>query len=173
MEDSSLIENFLNGDKDSFEKLIIKYRVPAIYFAKRFIKDSYLAEDIVQESFADIYVHSERYNSKYSFKSYLYAIIKNKCVDYIRKNKSLPFEEIDSITNYTPEMEFLEKERNNIVLEKINQMKDDYRLAIYLVEYEQLSYKEIAKIMDKSLAQIKILIFRARKKLKNLLEGEV
>ncbi|WP_425446495.1 RNA polymerase sigma factor [Dethiothermospora halolimnae] len=172
-EDKILLEGFKSGNPKSFENLIIKYRQKGINFAKKYLHDYYLAEDIVQESFAEIYVYRDRYDPKYSFKSYLYSIIRNKSVDYIRKNHSIPVKEISLTTEDTPEKSFFNKDRKNTVIEKINQMKMDYRMAIYLVEYEELSYKEIAKIMNKNMTQVKILIYRARKKLKNLLEGEV
>ena len=51
-------------------------------------------------------------------------------------------------------------------------MKEEYKTVIYLIDYEEFSYKEAGIIMGKNLAQIKILVFRARKKLKLLIEQE-
>lgn len=172
-DDRILMKRFIAGDKESFEKLIIKYRDSGINFAKRYLNDSHLAEDILQESFAAIYVYRERYNPKFSFKAYLFSIIRNKCVDFIRKNQIIPLDDINLTTENTPESAFLNKEKQNMIIHQINRMKKDYRMAIYLIEYEGLSYKEAANIMDKNLAQIKVLVYRARRKLKSLLEGEV
>jgi RNA polymerase sigma factor (sigma-70 family) len=83
-EDSALIKSFLKGNNESFERLIIIHRAKALSFAQRYLHDMYAAEDIVQESFADIYVYRERYKDRYSFKTYLFTIIRNKSVDYIR-----------------------------------------------------------------------------------------
>lgn len=172
-EDKELIEGVLMGDEISFEKLILKYRKPAIYFAQKILRDPYIAEDIVQESFGDFYVYKERYNTKYSFKTYLFTIIRNKSVDYVKKNRITLKGEIEISTEDTTVEAYLNKERRDIVLSKINELKRDYRLAIYLVEFEELSYKEISQIMNKNLAQVKIIIYRARKRLQTLLEGEV
>lgn len=171
--DSKLMKEFQQGNKESFEKLIVRHRASALTFAKKIIKDPHLGEDMVQESFADLYVYRDRFNTNYSFKTYLFTIIRNKCIDYIRKNKALIFEEIHKAANYTVEKEILSKEQNSIIFKKINQMKEDYKIALYLVEYEELSYSEIANIMGKNLGQIKTLIYRARKKLQKLLKGEV
>ncbi|MBS4539018.1 sigma-70 family RNA polymerase sigma factor [Clostridium sp. D2Q-11] len=172
-EDKELIEGILHENDISFEKLILKYRKPAIYFAQKILRDPYIAEDVVQESFADFYVYKERFNPKYSFKTYLFTIIRNKSVDYIKKNRITFEENIEISTEDTTEKAYLNKERRDIVLSKINELKRDYRLAIYLVEFEELSYKEIAQIMNKNIAQVKIIIYRARKKLQTLLKGEV
>jgi len=175
MEDLKLIDSFIDGDKTSFEELMIEYQESAIAFAKRYVIDEYIAEDIAQEAFAYIFVHREKYKRKYSFKTYLFTIIKNKSIDYIRKNKRINFLENMEPKNYSAaiidenylsaENEVMKKEEIEVVKECLKQLKADYRTVLYLYEYEDLSYKEIAKIMNKNIAQIKILMFRARKKL--------
>lgn len=173
MEDSKLIEDFRAGSRESFEQLVIKYRVNAIYFARQMLNDRAMAEDIAQESFADVYVNRERYNGKSSFKTYLFAVIKHKCIDYMRKKKLEPLDDNLQFDFSTPEDAYLEKEQRQLVRSKLELLKEEYRIVIYLIEYEELSYQEAAKVMGKNLAQIKILVFRARKKLKKLMEQEV
>lgn len=172
-EDKSLMEKFQGGDKEAFEQIILKYRKAAIAFAQRFLHDRYMAEDMVQESFAQIYVYRDRYKSKYSFKTYLFTIIRNKCIDYIRKQgRLLLYEEVTSFDSKSPEDRLIQKERRDMISSNINKLSNDYRTAIYLIDYEGFKYKEAAKIMDKNIAQMKILIYRARKRLKLLLEKE-
>lgn len=173
-EDSALIKKFLNGDNESFERLIVMHRTKALSFAQRYVHDMYTAEDIVQESFADIYVYRERYKEKYSFKTYLYTIIRNKSIDFIRKNKNIFVNEnMESLEASDLEEDFFKKEETSTVRNKINELKDDYRSIIYLIEYYNFTYEEAARIMGKNLGQIKVLVYRARKKLKTMLEREV
>lgn len=173
-EDSALIKKFLNGDNESFERLIVMHRTKALSFAQRYVHDMYTAEDIVQESFADIYVYRERYKEKYSFKTYLYTIIRNKSIDFIRKNKNIFVNEnMESLEASNLEEDFFKKEETSTVRNKINELKDDYRSIIYLIEYYNFTYEEAARIMGKNLGQIKVLVYRARKKLKTMLEREV
>ncbi len=173
-EDSHLIKKFQAGDNESFEKLIIKHRGKALSFAQRYVHDPYEAEDIVQESFADIYVYRERYKNTYSYKTYLFTIIRNKSIDYIRKSKNIyAYENYNEKLEATPEEKYLEKEKNNLVRDMVNELRDDYKTIIYLIEYYDFSYDEASKIMGKNLGQIKILVYRARKKLKTMLEKEV
>lgn len=173
-EDSALIRKFLSGDNESFERLIMMHRAKALSFAQRYVHDMYTAEDIVQESFADIYVYRERYKDKYSFKTYLFTIIRNKSIDFIRKNKNISVNEnMDSLEASDLEEGFLKKEERSIVRNKINELRDDYKAIIYLIEYYNFTYEEAARIMGKSLGQTKILVYRARQKLKAILEKEV
>ena len=172
-EDAALLSGFKAGDHESFEILMLKYRTSAFNFALRFVKDASAVEDIVQDSFADLYVYRDRYLEEFSFKTYLYAIIKNKSISYLRKRNRLSYYDVDIPYAGTPETDYIEHERCNQVREKINQLKDDYCIVLFLKEYEGFSYEEIAKIMKKSLGQVKILIFRARKKLKLLIDSEV
>lgn len=173
-EDKLLMKKFQEGNENSFEKLIIKYRANAICFAQRYTLDKFIAEDITQESFAYLYVYKDKYNEKYSFKTYLFSIIRNKSIDYYRKFKreNLQSNLYNLSSSDTPEDIILRNERKNLVINNINKLKEDYKIAIYLIDYEEFSYKEAGTIMDKNLAQMKILVFRARRKLKLLIEQE-
>lgn len=172
-EEIQLIKDFKTGNHESFEKLILKYRRNAMDFAKRYTHDPFIAEDIVQESFADIYVNRDRFKEGYSFKTYLLTIVKNKCIDYLRKKQFVPLDELFIASDNNLEEQIIANEKRDFIREKINELKRDYQVVIYLVQYEGFSYEETAKIMGKNLGQVKILIYRARKKLKALLEKEV
>ncbi|MBB6630339.1 sigma-70 family RNA polymerase sigma factor [Clostridium algidicarnis] len=68
---------------------------------------------------------------------------------------------------------FSKKEELQHSIEVLNKLNEDYRIAFYLYEVEGFSYKEIAEIMHKSLPQIKITIYRARKKLREFLKEDI
>lgn len=172
-DDEMLIQGFRSGDHESFEELILKYRGKAISFARRYVDDDFIAEDIVQESFAALYVYRDRYKEQYSFKTYLFTIVKNKSIDYLRKKRDCSLDGIQTVGGVNPEEEVLRAEEWNFIRQKINYLKEDYRTVIHLLENEDFSYQEIARIMGKSLGQVKVLVYRARKKLKSLLEREV
>lgn len=168
-DDKSLMLKFQKGDKEAFEELILKYRDNAVNFATRFVHDYYIAEDIVQECFAYLYVNRGKYNIKFSFKTYLFTMIKNKAIDYIRKwNRVSPYSEVEinEINTNSPEEIYLQKEENEEINQNIKKLKDDYRTVVYLIDYEGFTYKETATIMKKTVSQIKIMVYRARKKLK-------
>jgi len=169
-EDRELISSFMKGDETAFEALVLKYRQQAVQFSMQFVHDYYMAEDIAQESFASIYVYKERYNFKASFKTYLFTIVRNKSIDYGRKNKKIALEDVQAIDEISAEDLIIRQEEKIHLKNTIGMLKDDYKIAIYLIDYNDMSYEEAAKVMGKSSVQIKILIHRARKKLKLLLQ---
>ena len=173
IDDKHLMLALRSGDKEVFETIVLKHRAAALSFARRYIKDWHAAEDIVQECFAYLYVHSEKYDDRYSFKTYLYTIIRNKSIDYARKSaKSIISDNVEIHTEDDPEAMFILAEKQDLINECIGKMKDDYQTIINLIDFEGFSYKEAAKIMDKSVVQIRVLIYRARNRLKTLLESE-
>lgn len=174
-EDKKLYKEYLNGNKEALNKLIYKYKNNLIYFITRYVKNIEVAEDIFQDIVLYFLEHKEKYNSKYSFKTYLYIIAKSRALNYINKNNTKT--SIDEYQNELVEEELIEnvifsKERQEKIRNVINKMKKDYQLVIYLTKIEGLSYKETAKIMDKSEKQIKTLAFNAKNKLRNLLIKE-
>lgn len=176
IDDKKLYENFLKGDINSFEILVITHKDNLIYFISRYTGgDIYSAEDIAQDVFAYIFVYKEKYNFDYSFKTFLYTLGKNKAIDYIRKQSKLNIGAFDKdneqVLSETESLEdkIIKDENNKLLFDSIKRLKPDYEKAIYLVDIEELSYKEAARILGKTLPQIKILIHRARKSLRLLM----
>lgn len=175
-DDNALMEQVKSGDKKAFEKLVLLHRKSALGFAYRLINDSYLSEDIVQESFAAIYINRNTYRTKNSFKTFLFAIVRNKCIDYLRKNNgiiSTNYDEMDLASEeLLPDKLIEHKQELSYAKKLIGKLKAEYRTAFYLYEYDGFSYKEIAEIMGKSLPQVKIIIYRARNKIKKYVKED-
>ena len=177
IDDKILYNNFLKGDMNSFETLVITHKDNLIYFISRYTGgDIYSAEDIAQDVFAYLFVYKEKYNFDYSFKTFLYTLGKNKAIDYIRKQSKLKLVTFDKDNEQLYyEIESLEDkvirdENKKSLLDSLKKLKPEYQRAIYLADFEELSYKEIGRILGKTLPQIKILIHRARKSLKIMIE---
>lgn len=167
-EDIKQYNLFLSGDVSGFENLVLKYKNQLIYFVMQYVKEFHMAEDMAQDAFVEIYAHKERFNRKQSFKTYLFTIARNKAIDYIRKyNREMPYD-INEIMNeeyYELENCVIKKEEQTLVRNTILSLKEDYKLAILLIDFYNMSYEEAAKVLGKTMAQMKILIFRARKSL--------
>ena len=174
-EDKKLYEKFLNGDKSSFEKLILKYKNNLIYFISRYVKNMDVAEDVFQEVIVFILEKKDYYNFDYSFKTYIYMIARSKALDHLKREKkteSLEDLKIDFEDNKLLEEIILTKERQDKIQNVMKKMSSEYQLVIYLTQIEGLSYRETALILDKTESKIKALAFNARKKLKKLLIKE-
>ena len=159
-----------SGDQQAYETLVVKYRKTGIAFAYQIIQDEYLAEDIVQDCFVNLYISRDRYQNSYQFKTYLFTMIKNRSIDYIRKQKRIKsLENIPFISSkQSVEQMIMEREDMQEICKKLNCMKGDYKQMLYLYAVEDLSYIQIAKVMKQTTAQVKIKIYRARQKLRQL-----
>ena len=175
-EDNILMAKAKNGDKSAYEALVIKHRANAVNFAYSFISDLYEAEDIVQECFARVYINRTEYKPLNTFKTYLFAVIRNRCIDRLRHNKKNRMINLDDITeisnNITPEDTAVKSERMTAIFKHLDNLPENYKTALYLFAVDEMTYGQIAKVMRKSIAQVKIIIYRARKKLRKLCEGD-
>lgn len=173
-DDNELMALVQAGDQQAYEKLVLKYRLKAIAFANSFVHDPYTAEDIVQECFVKIYIKRTSYRPTYAFNTYLFTAIRNSCIDFLRANKSLQKVSRHSLEKLcdgnTPEEVVGNAEDRQHIFEVLNQLHGDYRTALYLYAVADFSYKDIARTMKKNVPQVKILLYRARKKFKKQYE---
>ena len=173
--DKDLYNEFLNGNNEAFNELISKYQHNLLYFIMRYIKSKEAAEDILQDVIVYVLEKKENYNFEYSFKTYLYMIAKSRALNYIKKqNRCINYNEYENLYEDIEDVEdkIFTSERQIKIRNVINKMKPDYQTAIYLTQIEDMSYKDVARIMDKDIGQIKALVHNSKKKLKELLKKE-
>lgn len=174
IDDNELMHLAQSGNHKAFEQLVLKYRKQAELFCNSIIKDHTTAQDIVQDVFTDIYLQRMRYRFDCGFGTYLYSVVKHKSIDYLRKKdhqQEICMEETEENShNDTPEQIYLSHERDLQIRQLLLALKKEYRDVLYLYAVEDLSYQEIAARLNKTLPQVKILIYRARKKAVRLKE---
>lgn len=178
-EDNELMRLAVLENKDAFEVLVLRYYREAIRYCLSLIREEAQAQDIVQDCFADIYVQRESYRDSFSFRTFLYTLIKHKSIDYLRKagrRETVCLQELEETgkervlqdtAGPSPEETYIRKERYREIAEWIGELPEDQRTALCLYALEGRSYQEIAAAMKKSVPQVKISIYRARKKLVN------
>ena len=168
--DKKLYNKFINGDENAFNIIVEKYRKTLISFIYKIVKDIELAEDITQEVFIYIYKTKKEYDFKYTLKTYLFITAKSRAINYLNsQKKEVTFEETNNPKLYNESIDeyLIKKEEKDYLLKNIDNLKEDYRIVIHLREFEGFSYEEIAKILNKTTPQTKMLLHRARKSLKN------
>ena len=173
--DKELYKEYLKGNKQAFEKLVIRHKDHIIYFISRYTKNTDIAEDISQDVFVYLLLHKEQYDFKYSFKTYLYMIAKCRALNYLRSEKKvLPITDYNNLYIENNDLEEIvyKNQKSNYIRKVINKLKPDYQAVICLASIEGFKYKEIAKIMGKNVGQVKVMLNRAKKKLKEKLEEE-
>lgn len=151
-----------------------------VFFIDSYVHDIHAAEDIAIDTFSDLIVHKHRYNFKVTLKTYLYMIGRSRALDYIKHRKIINFTELKEAQNLTDDGRILEEkiladERKRIINSAMSKLPDDMRAAVHLVYFEEMTYKETAKVMKKNIKQIDNLLYRAKKELRNILgeEGEL
>ena len=176
--DVELYNDFLNGNKEAFNEIVKRYRNTLILFILKYVKNIEISEDLSQDTFVYVLVNKKEYDFKYSLKTYLFTIAKCRAINYMKKHKRniplshIPLEDLHIIDI---DERLIKQENKEIISKALEKIKMEYQILIYLRYIQGFNYKEICKILDKTMPQVKISIYRARKSLEKVLrkEGEV
>jgi len=138
------------------------------YFWYRVGHDKDIAEDLMQTVFIKAFQHRKKFRiRKYSYLTYLLTIAHNLLVDYYRKPKTISIELVGEVPDeITIDQKYEDKEVSGILWKAIQQLSNNEKSAILLFYQNNKKIKEIAQIMSKSENAVKLLLSRARKKLR-------
>ena len=173
MDDQELVALVLNGDQQAFAELVEQYQRSVYNLTYRMLSNPGEAEDAAQETFLRAYQHLGRYDPDRSFKTWLLSIASNYCIDRLRKRR-LTWLSIDeplpphpALTSDLPgpETSTINSERQAAVQELLSELAPDYRAAVILRYWYDMSYAEIAEMLDTTESAIKSRLFRARQTL--------
>ncbi|MEJ8554853.1 RNA polymerase sigma factor [Tepidibacter sp. Z1-5] len=178
LNENELIKRCIDGDVDAFEKLIDKYKQTSYNIALGIVKNPDDAMDISQEALIKVYRYIKNFNQKSSFSTWLYRIVMNTCLDYIKKNeknKVIPINEeiINNQETYiesNPEKILDKKIETQQIRDAIEKLSPIQKNAIILRDIQGFSYEEIANITECSLGTVKSRIKRGRENLKEILK---
>lgn len=155
----------------AWENLFKRYYNEALLYVYSFCHNRTLAEDIVQEA----YVRAIRSidEEKDGFKFWLLKVCRNCYFDTLRKNKKLEAIENDMPSSNSLVDDVIQKEEYRALYKAISLLKDSYQEVVRLYYFDSMSVKEIASIIGESADNVKIQLYRARLKLKELLEESI
>lgn len=170
------------GNLSAFRTIVELHHKPLISFIARFTGDRDSAEDIAQEVFLRVFKAAKNYKPQAKFKTWLFTIATNLCLNEIRYNKSSPkivdlsdlHEErypIVATEAFSPQKAAENAELSAAVRKAIRNLPENQRIAILLRQYNEFSYGEISKIMVLSTSGVESLIQRARQSLKKSLSS--
>ena len=169
--DPEIFQHIRKGDEAAFSRLFDGYYASLCFFAAKYLGDMDLSRSLVQQVFFDLWVKREKIDVKLSVKSYLYRSVKNRCIDYLRKNKSNS-EISDSVEklSQTPFRDLAEEaELNDRINKSINQLPEKCREVFLLCRFEGLKYAEIAQKLNISVKTVEMQMGIALKKLRESL----
>lgn len=138
------------------------------------VYDRDLAKDLVQEAFTRTWVYLSEGKEVENLRAFLYKILHNIIVDYIRKKKSLSLDKMIEVDGFAPEGDGrMSVESSSIgreLIEKLNLLDDAERDIVHMRYIDDMSVKEISKILEVSENLLSVRLHRALKKLKSILE---
>ncbi len=174
-----------NGDPSAYRKLLKLYRDPLYFMLYEKVNNEELAKDLTIESLGKAFQKLHLYTPEYTFSTWLFTVARNHCIDYLRKNK-LPTISINQMmidkngkkTNFdiisndlNPEQKIEKKQRIAILRQIVDQLKPKYRNLVKLRYFKEMTYDEIANILDLPIGTVKAQLYRSREQLFKIMSG--
>ena len=186
MEETALINQAKKGDLDAFNRLVLEYQDQAFNLALRMLGDQPSAEDAVQLTFISAYENLRSFRGG-SFRAWILRITSNNCLDELRRQKRKPTvdlvpedpetgEELESPEwladeAMSPEEKVSQKELESVIQRCIQQLPDEFRAVVVLVDVQGMDYQEASEVVRSPLGTIRSRLARARQRLQDCLRG--
>lgn len=176
MEETKIIQHLKNGDEFIYKYVYDQYVRMVYSICFRMTGNKEEAEDAAQEVFIKVFNSFDSFREDSKISTWIYRIAVNICINRQRRKKIINFLSLDfwveekgetgmSSNNENPGENLEKSEIRKIVQAEINTLPANQKTAIILSRYEELSYKEISKIMGITISAVESLLFRAKKNL--------
>lgn len=157
------------GDPEAFARLVVEHQDRLCNFLHRYTRNRQDAEDLAQDTFVKAYRNLHRYEHRTSFSAWLYTIARRTVYNHHRDTRRT--EELDfdvACTEDTPAASAEQAEQTDTVWHYVRQLKSPYQEVVVLKYLEEMSIQDIARVLNRTQAGVKILLFRARHQLRKL-----
>lgn len=181
--DATLIAQAKRGSLDAFNGLVLRYQDYIYTVTYRIMSSQEAANDATQETFLAAYTKLAQFSGG-NFKAWLARIATNTCYDIIRKQNRRPADYLEELpgsefydeppvasTTPAPEDEAVRSELNQALQSCISGLNDDQRSALVFIDVQGMSYQEVADMLQASLGTIKSRLSRARRAMRDCLQG--
>jgi RNA polymerase sigma-70 factor (ECF subfamily) len=184
MSEQEIIEQLKQGSEAAFKKLVEHNQLLVVNTCYGMVQNREDAEDIAQDVFIEVFRNIHQFRSDAKLSTWLYRIAVNRSLNHIRDNKkrkwfqsfedqvaakNSEFRKIQSSLTDQPEYEVENEQRAVILRTAIDSLPNNQKIAFSLSKYEELSYQEIADVMELSVSSVESLLFRAKKGLQKKL----
>lgn len=178
--DRQIVKEVLNGDTNSFQKLMDRYYDIIFYTLLKMVYSKKSAEELTLEVFSKAFQNLSSYTDQYAFSTWLFRIATNRGIDFIRRKKAntVTIEEenkddYESIvlagdSELQPDKLLMKQQKAGELRALVDELKPFWQQLIELRYYKELSYEEIADHLNLPLGTVKSQLYRAKQKLTKL-----
>lgn len=168
-DDQQLMQRLKHSDENALALLIARHRPAAEQYAAELLHDHALAEDVVQEAFARVYLHRMAYQPTFTFRTWLMVLVRRLCIDQLRRQKRMPLllERIPDIPTASAEEACLIRLERESLMEALARLDARDRALLVGFAMDGLSCKELAEKLHMSSAQVRVQLHRLRKRLRD------
>jgi RNA polymerase sigma-70 factor (ECF subfamily) len=180
--DERLVSKINEGDQRAFKQLVEMHQDRTYSICLGYLRNEEDAEDLAQEVFLEVFRSIHKFNGKSTIKTWIYRIAVNKSLEQLRRNNTKKrFGFLSSILGNEdilknqhnhfdhPGIKLENKERANILFLHLEQLPKNQRAVFQLHKVDQMSYQEVAEVLEISLSSVESLMFRAKKNLQKSL----
>jgi RNA polymerase sigma factor (sigma-70 family) len=172
IDEKKIIFDCLNGDASSYRILVDKYQHFAYTLALRITKNAEDAEEVTQDAFVKAYTSLAGFKGESKFSTWLYKIVLNLSMSKVRRKKEAPLNIDDLNLHIEVDNEGARKRERSYYVEKaINSLPEDEAAIVTLFYMEDQSLDEISRIVNLSVTNTKVKLFRSRKKIAEMLKS--
>ncbi len=180
--DQADMKTLAEGDDQALNRLMDAWSQPLIAYLTRLVGNATSAGDLAQESFVRVYRHRFDFRAGQRFSTWLFTIATNLARNHLRWHSRhpeilLPPENLgelaSQVSEETPEKQAVARERINSVQAAISELPTEMREALILSVWHEMSHAEIARVQATSEKAVELRVYRARKLLREKLEGQL
>lgn len=169
------------GDRSAFENLVQVYYAYVYRLSLRLLGQANDAEDATQETFITIHRAIKRFKGGSALSTWIYRIAYNTCLDELRRQKRRPVTHWDEAAaeymqadpDQAPEDMIIAREDQQVIRAALAELPIEYRAVLVLREVEDLSYEEIADVLQCPVGTVRSRLARGRRRLAETLRGRV
>lgn len=187
--DEVLVERTIRGDPRAFDELVSRWQRIIYNLVYRMLGKEHEAEEVCQDAFTAAYLNLKNFRREAKFSSWLYRIAINLSTSQLRRRQRAVFESLDEMREKgttadvdavqwnlgrtrSIEESAIEKDRAQRVRQAVERLHDDYRVIIILKEYQGLTFKEIAEILNIPTSTVKTRMYAGLHEMKKHLARE-
>jgi RNA polymerase sigma factor (sigma-70 family) len=164
--DAELIAHVLAVDREAYGVLVERYQESLYRYASGMVQDPDVAADLVQESFVSAYASLASCRDRENFRAWIFRILRNRCTDHARspaaRGDSISRHELRLFSRDAPGDDLENAEIRRAVESALARLPENQREAFLLRHVENLSYEEMAELLETGVSALKMRVMRAR-----------